>query len=75
MTDLENTKNLKRYSFCATLAACITQSEMQYIGMVSKEACMILLARCYLVTGQFAEAERMCELPKATTATPPTSPC
>lgn len=37
------------------------QSEMEYIGMVNKEACMILLAKCYLVTGQFAEAERMCD--------------
>lgn len=37
------------------------QKDMQYIGMVNKEACMILLAKCYLVTGQFAEAEKMCD--------------
>ena len=37
------------------------QSEMPYIGMVNKEACMILLAKCYLVTGQFNEAEKMCD--------------
>lgn len=37
------------------------QKDMQYIGMVNKEACMILLAKCYLVTGQFAQAEQMCD--------------
>lgn len=37
------------------------QADMDYIGMVNKEACMILLAKCYLVTGQFKEAEKMCD--------------
>lgn len=36
-----------------------SQREMTYVGMVNKEACMHLLAKCYLVTGQYAEAERM----------------
>lgn len=36
-----------------------SQSEMPYIGMVNKEACMHLLAKCYLVTGQYKEAEQM----------------
>lgn len=37
------------------------QKDMSYIGMVNKEACMILLAKCYLVDGQFDKAERMCD--------------
>lgn len=36
-----------------------SQSEMSYVGMVNKEACMHLLAKCYLVTGQYSEAENM----------------
>ncbi len=36
-----------------------SQSEMTYVGMVNKEACMQLLAKCYLVTGQYAQAEQM----------------
>lgn len=36
-----------------------SQRDMTYVGMVNKEACMHLLAKCYLVTGQYAEAERM----------------
>ncbi len=37
------------------------QKDMQYIGMVNKEACMILLAKCYLVIGEFAKSEQMCD--------------
>lgn len=36
-----------------------SQREMTYVGMVNKEACMHLLAKCYLVTGQYAQAEQM----------------
>lgn len=30
------------------------------VGMVNQEACMLLLAKCYLVTGDYAKAESMC---------------
>ena len=36
-----------------------SQKDMNLIGMVNKEACMHLLAKCYLVTGQYAQAEQM----------------
>ena len=36
-----------------------SQRDMIYVGMVNKEACMHLLAKCYLVTGQYAKAEEM----------------
>lgn len=36
------------------------QSEMSTVGTVNKEACEQLLAKCYLVTGQYKEAENMC---------------
>lgn len=36
-----------------------SQRDMRYVGMVNKEACMHLLAKCYLVTGQYAKAEAM----------------
>ena len=37
-----------------------SQSEMSYVGQVNKEACQMLLAKCYLVTGEYAKAEQMC---------------
>ncbi|MDR2414007.1 MAG: RagB/SusD family nutrient uptake outer membrane protein, partial [Odoribacteraceae bacterium] len=33
------------------------QSEMTYVGMVNKGACRVLLAKCYLATGQFQKAK------------------
>lgn len=36
------------------------QSDMSTVGAVNKEACMQLLAKCYLVTGQYANAEKIC---------------
>ena len=36
-----------------------SQKDMTYVGMVNKEACMHLLAKCYLVTGEYDKAERM----------------
>lgn len=36
-----------------------SQREMTTIGMVNKEACMHLLTKCYLVTGQYKKAEEM----------------
>lgn len=36
-----------------------SQSAMTHVGMVNKEACMHLLAKCYLVTGEYAKAEQM----------------
>ena len=35
-----------------------SQSAMTDIGMVNKEACLQLLAKCYLVTGQYDKAEQ-----------------
>lgn len=35
-----------------------SQSTMTDIGMVNKEACLHLLAKCYLVTGQYDKAEQ-----------------
>ncbi|MBP6527688.1 MAG: RagB/SusD family nutrient uptake outer membrane protein, partial [Prevotella sp.] len=35
-----------------------SQSAMTDIGMVNKEACLHLLAKCYLVTGQYDKAEQ-----------------
>lgn len=35
------------------------QAKMSYLGMVNQEACMHLLTKCYLVTGQYAKAEAM----------------
>lgn len=37
------------------------QKDMPYWGPVNREACMMLLAKCYLVTGQYKEAEQMCD--------------
>lgn len=37
-----------------------SQQEMTYRGMVNKEACIMLLAKCYLVTGQYDKAEQQC---------------
>lgn len=36
-----------------------SQKDMLYVGMVNKEACMHLLAKCYLVVGEYAKAEQM----------------
>ena len=36
-----------------------SQRDMTYVGMVNKEACMHLLAKCYLVTGEYQKAEAM----------------
>ncbi len=36
-----------------------SQSAMTHVGMVNKEACMHLLAKCYLVAGEYAKAEQM----------------
>lgn len=35
-----------------------SQQNMSYIGMVNQEACMHLLVKCYLVTGEYAKAEQ-----------------
>ena len=37
------------------------QKDMSFIGMVNKGACRMLLAKCYLATGQFAKAEAECD--------------
>lgn len=37
------------------------QANMSAIGMVNKGACRMLLAKCYLSTGQFAKAEAQCD--------------
>lgn len=37
-----------------------SQKDMSRIGQVNKEACMQLLAKCYLVTGDYAKAEQVC---------------
>ena len=34
-----------------------SQRDMTYLGMVNQEACMHLLIKCYLVTGDYAKAE------------------
>ncbi len=36
------------------------QKDMQYYGMVNKGACRMLLAKCYLATGQWQKAEEQC---------------
>ena len=36
-----------------------SQRDMEYIGMVNQEACMHLLVKCYLVTGQYDKAEQV----------------
>lgn len=36
-----------------------TQSQTEYYGMVTKEACMHLLVKCYLAVGEYAKAEQM----------------
>ncbi|MDR0766336.1 MAG: RagB/SusD family nutrient uptake outer membrane protein [Odoribacteraceae bacterium] len=33
------------------------QADMTYVGMVNKGACRVLLAKCYLATGQFQKAK------------------
>ena len=35
------------------------QKDMNYIGQVNKGACMMLLVKCYLATGQFKKAEQL----------------
>lgn len=35
-----------------------SQRDMTYLGMVNQEACMHLLVKCYLVTGDYAKAEQ-----------------
>ena len=37
------------------------QKDLAYVGMVNQEACMLLLAKCYLVTGEYAKAQAMCD--------------
>ena len=37
------------------------KDDIKEIGMVNKEACMLLLAKCYLVTGDYAKAEQTCD--------------
>jgi len=37
-----------------------SKSEISRVGTVNKEACMLLLAKCYLVTGQYEKAEQVC---------------
>lgn len=36
-----------------------SQKEINYVGTVNQEACMQLLIKCYLVTGQYKKAEDM----------------
>ena len=38
-----------------------SQKEINYIGTVNKEACMQLLIKCYLVTGEYKKAEQMAD--------------
>lgn len=38
-----------------------SQAEMKIVGQVNKEACQLLLAKCYLVTGEYAKAQKMCD--------------
>lgn len=35
------------------------QKEMEYVGQINKGACMMLLIKCYLATGQFSKAENL----------------
>lgn len=37
-----------------------SQSEMSAYGMINKEACRLLYAKCLLATGDYSEAERQC---------------
>lgn len=39
-----------------------SQKEMSRLGQVNKEACRMLLAKCYLVTGDYAKAEQQCDV-------------
>lgn len=38
------------------------QSDMNYIGMVNKGACRMLLIKCYLVTGQWQKAKEQADI-------------
>lgn len=38
------------------------QKDMEYIGMVNKGACRMLLAKLYLATGQWEKAEEQCDI-------------
>lgn len=38
-----------------------SQKDMSYVGMVNQEACMLLLAKCYLVTGDYVKAQSVCD--------------
>lgn len=37
------------------------QADMRYIGQVNKEACLMLLAKCALVTGEYDKAIKACD--------------
>ena len=37
-----------------------SQRQLNTVGVVNQEACMHLLAKCYLVTGDYAKAEQVC---------------
>ena len=37
-----------------------SQQRLTTVGVVNQEACMHLLAKCYLVTGEYAKAEQIC---------------
>ncbi|MGX5689729.1 hypothetical protein [Arcticibacter tournemirensis] len=38
------------------------QKDMTYIGMVNKGACRMLLAKCYLATGQWQKAKEQMDI-------------
>lgn len=38
-----------------------SRTEFKELGKVNKEACQLLLAKCYLVTGEYAKAEALCD--------------
>ena len=54
----EVTEDLEFYSVMRSIRA-IENSDMEYIGMVNQEACMHLLVKCYLATGQYDNAEKV----------------
>lgn len=37
------------------------QSQMEYVGMINKGACRLLLAKCYMANGDFAKAKAQCD--------------
>ena len=40
---------------------CPSQKDMEYFGSPNKEACRMLLAKCYLAIGEYKKAEQQCD--------------